>query len=107
MWTYLLAQTLTSGERIEAVHGHFSSRTGADGLQVLYATLIVAVLLCVVLVLLNRVQQAKEQREERARDQARRARTAAFQQPGQQSLSTASLIEKRQAATPAPTAARR
>ena len=106
MWMCLLAQAISPGERIEALNKHFSSRTGADGWHVLYATLIIAVLLCAVLVLLHRVQQAKEQREERARDQARRARTAAAQQPGRQSLRTLSLIKKRRAAgqstTPTP-----
>lgn len=81
MWVHLLAQTMSPGERIGALHDHFASRTTADGLQVLYTTLIVAVLLCAVLVLLHRIQQANERRRERAREEARQARTSAAQLP--------------------------
>ena len=92
----LLAQVLSPGERIEALHGHFSTRTGWDGLQVVYVTAIIAVVLCAVLLLLSRIQRAKAQREERARDQRRRARTVRPEAQTQVSRNL-TLIQKRQA----------
>lgn len=92
----LLAQALSPGERIEALHGHFSTRSTWDSLQVIYVTAIIAVVLCAVLLLLNRVQRAKAQREERARDQRRRAQTARPEAQTQVSRNL-TLIQKRQA----------
>ena len=92
----LLAQALSPGERIEALHGHFSTRSAWEGLQVVYVTAIIAVVLCAALLLLSRVQRAKAQREERARDKRRRARTAR-PEPQTQVSRNLTLIQRRQA----------
>ena len=92
----LLAQALSPGERIEALHGHFSTRSTWDSFQVVYATAIIAVVLCAALLLLSRIQRARAQREERARDQRRRARTAR-PEPQTQVSRNLTLIQKRQA----------
>jgi hypothetical protein len=85
MLVQLLAQTMSPGQRIDAVHGHFAGRSGGEGLTVLYATLIIAVLLAGLLLIVHRIQRAKADREERARDELRKARTSQSGRPGQAS----------------------
>ena len=76
MLAQLLAQLLGPGDRIDAVHTHFDSRSSSDGLGVMFTTLALALLLCGVLVLLHRVQRGKQRREEQAGAERRRNLTA-------------------------------
>lgn len=96
MLTYLIAQTLDPGQRLGAVHEHFNQRTASDSLQVVYLTLIAAVLLCGALVLLNRIQRASQRREEQAGDQRREEMTAKLV-PSHTISRDLSLIDKRKA----------
>ncbi len=96
MLNQLLAQTLSPGQRIDALHGHFSNRTGWEGLQVVYVTAIIAVVLCGILLLMGRIQRARQEREERARDQIRQARSAQFE-PRTRASRSLTLIQQRQA----------
>jgi hypothetical protein len=81
----LLAQTMSPGQRIDAVHGHFANRSGLEGLTVLYATLIVAVLLAGLLLIVHRIQRVKADRDERTREELRKARTSQSNRPGRAS----------------------
>ena len=76
MLTMLFAQAVGSGERVGAVQSHFAGRTSQDGLRVIITALIIAVLLCVALVALNRIQQWKRRRAEAEQEKRRRALTA-------------------------------
>jgi len=89
----LLAQLGTPGEKLDAVHTHFARKTPSDGLSVIFATLIIAVLLSGVLLLLNRVQQAKQQREDQTRARRRRELTVAHR-PSTQPTSSMTLLRQ-------------
>ncbi len=67
---------------MEALYGHFSSRTGWEGLQVVYITAIIAILLCAALLVAARIQRARQRREEQAHDQLRQARKVKPQTAG-------------------------
>jgi len=79
----LIAQLGSPAERVEAVHNHFSGRTSSEMGSVILSTMIIAVLLCGVLVLLNRLQRERLRREEqeharRLRELAKRPRQPEF-----------------------------
>jgi len=93
MLAQLLAQLLGPGDRIDAVHTHFDSRSSSDGLSVMFTTLALALLLCAVLVLLHRVQRARQRREEQAGAERRRDLTASPTQKLQMTQ-TMSLLKK-------------
>ncbi|MFQ5489073.1 MAG: hypothetical protein ACE5GE_00010 [Phycisphaerae bacterium] len=71
MFGMILAQLVGPAERLDAVQGHFMQRTMSDGMQVIYVTLIIAVVLCGVLLLVGRLDRGRHAREERAREQRR------------------------------------
>ena len=77
---HLLAQFASPSQRIDAVQTHFAGRGSAGGLNVILATTIIAVLLCGVLVLLNRIQRMRLRREEELGAERRRQLTARHDQ---------------------------
>ncbi len=85
---HLLAQFGSPSQRIDAVQTHFSGRGSAGGLNVILATAIIAVLLCGVLVLLNRIQRNRRRREEELGAERRRQLTAHYHQGPQLTHST-------------------
>ncbi|MHC4063892.1 MAG: hypothetical protein ACYSUI_05255 [Planctomycetota bacterium] len=96
MLAQLLAQAVGPGDRIDAVHTHFSGRSSSDGLNVFLTTLALAVVLSGVLLLLSRVQRAKQRREERAQDQRRHDLVASHRQSAQPTPEM-TLLKKRPA----------
>ena len=76
----LIAQFISPDQRVGAVHEHFAERSSVDGLQIVVVTLIIAVLLCGMLLLLNRIQQQKQRRQEAERSQRLRELTAPRQE---------------------------
>ena len=80
MTTTLIAQFISPTERVGAVHKHFAGRDSGDGLQIIFVTLIGAVVLCGLLLVLSRIQQRKQRRRQAEHDQHRRELTAPRQQ---------------------------
>ena len=64
MWMPLIAQ-VSPRDRVSAVHEHFSSRSWAESWTALVAALIFAVVLCGVLLIMNRIQRNRIQKQER------------------------------------------
>lgn len=93
----MLAQIVSAGDRIDAVHTHFRDRTSADGLNVVFAALAVALLLCGLLLVVGRIQLVRQRREEQARDERRRNLTGSADL-GQQQTPTLTLLKKQPAA---------
>jgi hypothetical protein len=57
MFSKLLAQGLSGGERYDAVHEHFATRSYEEALQVILVALLVAIGLCAILLLSYRTQE--------------------------------------------------
>ena len=80
MTATLIAQFISPSERVGAVHEHFAGRDSGDGLQIVFLTVVGAVLLCGLLLLLSRIQRHKQRRRQAEQDQHRRELTAPRQQ---------------------------
>jgi hypothetical protein len=57
MLLHTLAQNLSGGQRYDAVHEHFSTRSYEEALQVILVSLLVAICLCVILLISYRAQE--------------------------------------------------
>ena len=89
----LIAQTISPGERLDAVHKYFEEQGQSQGLGVLWGGLLFALGLCAVLMVLNRIQLSGRRREEAARDRQRAARKQTAN-PTVQTTRTMSLLQK-------------
>ena len=76
MLSFILAELRSPSDRVGAVHQHFAGRSSDDSLHIVVATMTIAVVLCLVLIVLNRIQTMKRRREEREHAMRLQAKTA-------------------------------